>query len=203
MFLNLLSNCFNIFFNQFKLLQANDGNDSFSEVPDFKAFLEGSELVEYVQGHPNAAGCSIHESNLEKLLEYANNNISDEGLANVYYVDYIFNDNENFGDILLQIAEHPELWGNDIEEPVVVVKDIPYCSEQWFLMGENKDSCKFTHNGVEYVRFKDSDFAQECKAYERGTITVYGKIKKNTWAGRTTPQILIDDYEMTDTTYEF
>lgn len=179
------------------------GSDSFSEVPDFKAFLEGSNLVEYVQGHPNAAGCSIHESNLEKLLEYANSNISDEGLANVYYVDYIFDYNENFGNILLQIAEHPELWGNDIEEPAVVVKDIPYCSEQWFLMGENKDSCKFTYNGIEYVRFKDSDFAQECKAYERGTITVYGKIKKNTWAGRTTPQILIDDYEMTDTTYEF
>lgn len=153
--------------------------------------------------HANAAGMSIHESNLDKLLEYANNSISDEGLANVYYVDYVFEDNENFGDILLKIADHPELWGNDIEEPSVIVKNIPYNADQWFLMGENKDSCKLTHNGVEYVKFKNSDFAQEAKAYSRGTITVYGKIKKNTWMGRTTPQILIDDYEFVDTTYEF
>jgi hypothetical protein len=70
-------------------------------------------------------------------------------------------------------------------------------------MGENKDSCKLTYNGVEYVKFKNIDFAQECKAYERGCMTVYGKIKKNTWAGRTTPQILIEDYEFEDTTNEF
>ena len=70
-------------------------------------------------------------------------------------------------------------------------------------MGENKDSAKFTHNGVEYVKFKNSDFIQEITGYSRGYITVYGKIKKNTWAGRTTPQILIDDYEIEDATYEF
>ena len=179
------------------------GSDAFSEVPDFKKFLEDSGLVEYVQGHPNAAGCSIHESNYDKLLEYANTNISEEGLANVYYVDYVFNYDEDFGKILLTIAEHPELWGNDIEEPTVIIKGIPYSAEQWMLMGENKDSCKLTYNGVEYVKFKNIDFAQECKAYQRGEMTVYGKIKKNSWMGRVTPQILIEDYEFTDTTFEF
>ena len=179
------------------------GNDSFLEVPDFKAFLESSGTTEYVQGHANAAGVSIHESNLEALLEYANSHISDEGLSNVYFVDYIFNEAEDFGDILLTIAEHPELWGNDIEEPTVVIENIPYYKEQLFVMGENKDSAKFTHNGVEFVKFKNSDFIQEMQAYDRGRITVYGKIKKNTWAGRTTPQILIEDYEIEDATYEF
>ena len=179
------------------------GNDSFLEVPDFKAFLESSGTTEYVQGHANAAGVSIHESNLEALLEYANSHISDEGLSNVYFVDYIFNEAEDFGDILLTIAEHPELWGNDIEEPTVVIENIPCYKEQLFVMGENKDSAKFTHNGVEFVKFKSSDFIQEMQAYDRGRITVYGKIKKNTWAGRTTPQILIEDYEIEDATYEF
>ena len=178
------------------------GNDSFLEVPDFKAFLESSGTTEYVQGHANAAGVSIHESNLEALLEYANSHISDEGLSNVYFVDYIFNEAEDFGDILLTIAEHPELWGNDIEEPTVVIENIPYYKEQLFVMGENKDSAKFTHNGVEFVKFKNSDFIQEMQAYDRGRITVYGKIKKNTWAGRTTPQILIEDYEIEEATYE-
>lgn len=179
------------------------GNDSFLEVPDFKAFLESSGLPEYIQGHANAAGLSIHENNLDALLEYANSHISDEGLSNVYFVDYIFNEDENIRGMLLVIADHPELWGNDIEEPAVVVERIPYYKEQLFIMGENKDSSKFTHNGVEFVKFKDSDFVQEMTAYNRGYITVYGHIKKNTWAGRITPQILISDYEIEDATYEF
>ena len=86
---------------------------------------------------------------------------------------------------------------------MVVVERIPYYREQLFIMGENKDSSKFSHNGVEYVKFKDSDYIQEAMAYERGYITVYGSIKQNTWAGRTTPQILIQDYIIEDATYDF
>ncbi len=118
-------------------------------------------------------------------------------------MDYIFSSDENIAALLLQVAGHEELWGNDVEEPAVVVEKIPYFNGQWQLMGANKDSCKLTHNGVEYVRFKDGDFAQECQQYNRGLITVYGKIKKNTWAGRTTPQILIDDYEFEDADWAF
>lgn len=71
------------------------------------------------------------------------------------------------------------------------------------FMGENKDSVKWTHNGVEYVRFKDEDFAAELKMYETFEITVYGKCMKNSWQGRITPQIVIDDYNVRDTTNEF
>lgn len=153
--------------------------------------------------HANAAGMSIHESNLKDLLDYANTHISDDGLSNVYYVDYIFNESEDFNQLLLNIAAQPNLWGNDIEEPMVVVERIPYYREQLFVMGENKDSSKFNHNGVEYVKFKDSDYIQEMTAYERGYITVYGSIKQNTWNNKTMPQILIQDYEIEDATYDF
>ena len=179
------------------------GNASFEAVPDFKTFLEKSGYIEEAAGHANAAGVVIHESQLQNLLNYANTHISDEGLSNVYYVDYIFNENEDFSALLLNIAGQPNLWGNDIEEPMVVVERIPYYREQLFIMGENKDSSKFSHNGVEYVKFKDSDYIQEMTAYERGYITVYGSIKQNTWNNKTTPQILIQDYEIEDATYDF
>lgn len=179
------------------------GNAAFEGVPDFKSFLESSGCIEYCQGHANAAGLSIHESQLQNLLNYANTNLDASSLENCYYVDYVFKSNEDFAALLLQVAGHEELWGNDVEEPVVIVEQIPYFSSQWQLMGANKDSCKLTHNGVEYVRFKDVNFAQECQQYDKGIITVYGKIKKNTWAGRTTPQILIDDYEFIDAAWAF
>lgn len=153
--------------------------------------------------HANAAGMSIHESNLQKLLDYANSTISEEGLSNVYFVDYIFSADENIVPLLLNIAGNEELWGNDVEEPVVVVEKIPFDNSSLMVMGANKDSSKFNYNGVEYVKFKDSDYVQDFRSHTRGFITVFGKIKKNTWAGRTTPQILIEDYEIEDTSFDF
>ena len=146
---------------------------------------------------------SIHESNLEDLLAYANSHITDEGLSNVYYVDYIFEEDEDISPLLLNIAGRPNLWGNDIEEPKIVVERIPFNSSQLFVMGENKDSSKFNHNGVEYVKFKDSDYVQNMLGCEHGYITVYGSIKQNTWAGRTTAQVLISDYIIDESSYEF
>lgn len=153
--------------------------------------------------HSNAAGLSIHESNLQSLLDYANETIDDEGLENVYEVDYIFDWVERFDSIILAVADNPNLWGNDIEEPTIVVENIPFNGTSWQIMGANKDSSKLYCNHVEFVRFKDSDFAQEVSGTRQGLITVYGELKKNTWRGRTTAQVLIKDYEIRDTTYEF
>lgn len=179
------------------------GNAAFEGVPDFKSFLENSGCVEFVQGHANAAGLSIHESQLQNLLAYANNRISDEDLSNAYQVDYIFSADEDITPYAISIAEKPDLWGGDIEEPRIVIENIPF--ENWglFLMGADKTSIKFSHNGVDYVKFKDTDFIQEMRACRTGTITVYGMLKKNTWNGRTTAQVFIQDYEIVDTSNDF
>lgn len=179
------------------------GNDAFEAVPDLKGFLEDSGLTEYVQGHSNAAGISFHASRLNSLLNYANFNIPVDGLQNCYYVDYIFNSNESFGDIILTIADNENLWGNDVSEPKVVVEDIPVAASQVMFMGENKDSVKWTYNGVEYVKFKDADFAEQLKQYGTFNATVYGKCMKNCWAGRTTPQVVIEDCNIVDTSNDF
>ena len=54
-----------------------------------------------------------------------------------------------------------------VEEPTVVIKDIPYSASQWFLMGENKDSCKLTYNGVEYVKAEEKTEDKEQIGYQR------------------------------------
>ena len=179
------------------------GNDKFAAVPSFKKFLEDSGQVEYVQGHANSAGLSIHEDNLPALLDYANSKIDDAGLENVYEVDYIFDWTERYDSIILAVAGHPDLWGNDIEEPTLVIENIPFNGTDWQIMGTNKDSAKLYCNRTEFVRFKDVDFCQEVSSIRQGQITIYGELKKNTWRGRTTAQVLIKDYEIRDTTYEF
>lgn len=174
------------------------GSDTFEEVNDFRQFLLDSGLVEGVFGHPNAAGVEIKASNEQKLIDYANQHISDKGLDSSYEVDFIFERDESFSNTVLAIANASNLWGNDVKEPMIVAENIPFNSSNVMIMGENKSSVKFTYNGVEYVRFKDADFAQLMSGIPLGVITVYGKCMKNTWAGRTTAQIVISDYNISE-----
>ncbi len=124
-------------------------------------------------------------------------------MESCYYVDYIFKANENFSQLALIIADNEDLWGNDISEPQVVVEDIPLSSSQLFIMGENKDSVKWTLNGVEYVKFKDADFVDTLQQYGLFNITVYGKFAKNVWQGKTSPQLIIEDFNVEDASDEF
>lgn len=118
-------------------------------------------------------------------------------------MDYIFKATENFSQLALTIADNEDLWGNDISEPHVVVEDIPLSSSQLFIMGENKDSVKWTLNGVEYVKFKDADFVDALQQYGLFNITVYGKFAKNVWQGKTSPQLIIEDFNIEDASDEF
>lgn len=145
--------------------------------------------------HANASGVSLLASNKEKLLEYANSHISDEGLDSSYMVDYIFSNNECFSNLGLQIAMNEDLFGNDIEAPMVIVEDIPITNYR--IKGSKSDTTQISHNGVDYMKFLDTDFADGISMLPpSATITVYGKLSQNTYAGRTTCQIIIDDYEI-------
>ena len=178
------------------------GNDSFEEVPDFKKFLNESDLMEYTAGHSNACGFSIQHSRISQLLNYANTTISDQGLENVYDVDYIFNANENFTQLGFELAAAEDYWGNEIKEPTVVVEDIPLSSVM--VMGEKRDTTKISYGGLNYIRFKDTDFAQLTSHTTNGsTITIYGKFNINVYAGRKYLQIFIDDYEIKDSKFDF
>lgn len=72
------------------------------------------------------------------------------------------------------------------------------------FIGANKDTVKFSYNGVSFVRFKDMNFVKSIKEMKNGfAITVLGKANVNEWNGTTTPQIFVDDYSIRDTTYDF
>ena len=123
----------------------SDGN--FAGLPSFKKFLEDSGLVTYTAGHDNAAGWGLNGDKLNSLLKYANTHLRAEDFENCYLVDYIL-DGQNFNeDLLLALAEHPEYYGNHIEEPTIVVENIPLMNIM--AMGPNKDSMKISCNGVD------------------------------------------------------
>ena len=172
----------------------SDGN--FAGLPSFKKFLEDSGLVTYTAGHDNAAGWGLNGNKLEALIEYANKKLKAEDFENCYVVDYILDGNDYNDELLGAIASHPEFFGNHIEEPMFIIKNIPLMNIQ--VMGTSKDSIKISYNGIDYVKFKDTDFIEEVMNNRTKKLTVYGRANLNSWMGKESVQIFITDYELVE-----
>ena len=176
---------------------------SFAGLPSFKAFLENSKLIIYVAGHDAAAGIGISVNKIDTLIDYANKTLDKKDFETCYIVDYILDAEDNNGTLVRSLASHPEYFGNHIEEIKFVVENIPITDP--VLMGANKDSVKISYNGIDYVRFKDSDFAMKVLENKTQKLTIYGRANLNYWGGRTSIQVFVDDYELRkdDHKYDF
>ena len=176
----------------------SDGN--FAGLPSFKKFLEESGLVTYTAGHDNAAGWGLRGEKLDALIEYANKKLKAEDFENCYLVDYVLDGSDYIGELLGAIA-HPEYFGNHIDEPTVVIQNIPLMNVM--TMGTNKDSIKISYNGIDYVKFKDTKFIEEISANRQKRLTVYGRANLNEWMGKKSVQVFITDYELTEDTSKY
>lgn len=178
-------------------------DNNFQGLPSFKAFLENSGLVQYVAGHDGAAGFGITSKLVDDLFNYANTNLNADDFENCYTVDYVLDGRKNQVDLLSALASHPEYFGNHIDEIKVVITNITLANIM--VMGANKDSIKISFNGIDYVRFKDLDFIEQINNNRTKNLKVLGRINLNEFAGRTTCQIFIDDYEFTidNSKYDF
>jgi single-stranded-DNA-specific exonuclease len=170
-----------------------------SELKDFRKFLLESGLMEFVEGHGNAAGFGIKESNIDKLLEYSN-----EKLANVnfnegfYEADFVVKGNCSYLKNLIEDMDRgAKLWGQGNEEPMIVVEDITLQPGGYSIIGKNSDTIRFEFNGITYVKFKATELIEELKQKSgKLSIAAAGKGKINEWGGYRKPQILVDEIEI-------
>lgn len=140
-----------------------------SELPDFRQFLIDSGLVEFVEGHSNAAGVSIPIENLSKLNEYANEKLANVNFnEGIYEADFIEDASTPIAPLINEIGHADMIWGKGVEEPWIVIEGLIPRAENIQLMGANKDSVKWTHNGVCMVKFKDKNFIEVLKNLESG-----------------------------------
>lgn len=177
-------------------------NENFEALPALKSYLEETGLFSFVAGHENSAGFGIQEDKVSTFISLVNEQFSPDDFQNCYLVDYALDAYDiELNPLFMILAQHPEYFGNGVDEIKVVVKGIKVSSP--FFMGANKDSTKISCNGVDYVRFKDENFVEAVKMFNGGEMTVIGRLNLNTFAGKTSVQLFIDDYEFFDNRYEF
>lgn len=171
-----------------------------ADFENFKDFLNNSGFVEYGEGHQSAFGCGIYDYKFNEFLAYVNNALKDLEFEPCYKVDFIFQGNRFDGNNVIEIAQHKDLWGQSIDEPLIVIENLNVHKDNISLMSADKNpTLKIQlNNGVSLIKFKFSKEEFETLKREEGSIVmnIVGKCAINEWNGRITPQLLIEDYEV-------
>lgn len=178
-----------------------------SELKDFRKFLLDSNLMEFVEGHGNAAGFGIKQSDVDKLIEYANRELANINFNEGFYeADFITKGNSSYlADLINDLDAGKRFWGQGNEEPIVIVENITIPAGGYSVIGKNNDTLKFEFNGVTYIKFKATDLIDKLNMTDgKLSITAAGKCNVNHWGGGNVPQVLVDEIEIKESNpYDF
>ena len=170
-------------------------------VTDFKSICADTGVTMYQTGHPNAFGLGILEQNIPAFIQKTDAALVDMQDEAVYYVDYIYN-GDNIQPIdILTIADMQDLWGKDIDEPYLCIKNICINSDMVTVYKKKDNTLKITlSNGISLMKFKATD--EQCEMLQNSdgyyTLDIIGRANKNEWMGHVSAQIFIEDYEIID-----
>ena len=172
---------------------------------DLKEFLTESGYFEYVQGHANAAGCSIADKDLRAFHEYANRKLENldfgEGVYDVNFVRAAAD--PDIEDLVFDLANYEDTWGQQNPQALIYIHDLNITKDDYQIMGKNKDTLKITKFGISYMKFFAKDLIQQLSELNEIKINLVGKPNLNEWGGSFTPQIFIEAYEVEDGTFGF
>lgn len=91
--------------------------------------------------------------------------------------------------------------GND--EPLIFIENIFVTKADTKIIGKNKDTLRFEKNGITYIKFHAKKEIEELDKYDDIKIDLVGRGNINDWNGYITPQIIVEDMEISDSTLAF
>ena len=162
-----------------------------------RTLCESTEELTLAAGHEGAWGCAIPERNVDAFIQKTNELYKDVDFTPAYMVDFIWTPSQVNPQAIIEIAEL-DIWGQEMPEATVVVKDIPLSENNVSLIGLAKGhpTIKINCNGVEIMKFGSSEEEYEDFIQPNRTLTIVATCGKNEWNGKITPQLLIQDYAL-------
>ena len=166
-----------------------------------KDFFEESGFAQYTAGHANAGGIGIRDEDLSDFRIYCNSQLKDFDFTPTHKVDFIYDAKEldKYETDFYTLMEYKCLWGQEIEQPKIVIENIKLTSDKVQLMkGTTLKIIPSATSDLSAIKFKVSEQEYENLYSEAGcvTINVLGVCEKNTWNNK--PQLIIQDYEIID-----
>lgn len=171
-------------------------------IKDFKQFLSDSGYFEYNLGHANAFGTGVKKEKLIEFNEKINEDMKDIEIGSTSYeVDFILTPKQIKKSLIEELDSYKDLWGRGVAEPLIAIQTILVDKQNVQLLGKNKNTIKFTSNGIEYMKFftneeEYNEWMNMGSSVDALNFNVVGKVGLNIFRGRSTGQIVIEDYEV-------
>ena len=176
---------------------------------EFRKTCEDSSLFGFAQGHSSAFGFGIPITNIPQLKEYFMKTYGAMDLQNSYDVDFIIDDlNDATPSDFYRIQTNKYLWGKGVEEPLFALKNIPLFFMSASILGEKKDTVKYTYKNIDFMFFRrnEDDIMKNLVEHYNPTtnysINIIGKLGMSTFMGRAKSQVIVDDYEIIEKTQQ-
>lgn len=169
---------------------------------DFKQVCIDTKVCNYAQGHPNAFGLSIDEDNIQTFIQKTDQILSNMNDQAIYYVDYIYDSNTINKQNILDIANLEDLWGKDMDEPFIAVRNLKITPDMVTIYDKRGYTIKIkTPSEIDLIKFRATE--QDCEIFQTNNtgfiqVNIIGRCSRNEWMGNISPQIFIQDYQQID-----
>ena len=131
----------------------------------------------------------------------ANQLLKDIDEESVYLVDKIYNEKNVDSDDILAIAALGNIYGKDVEEPLIAIEKLKITKNMITLLSPDKNpTLRITlPNKINIMKFKSSvDEYESLSPADEGYIEInlVGSCNKNVWNGNISAQIFMKDYQI-------
>lgn len=170
-------------------------NYSNSPIGDFRNFLESTGLIMYAQGHASAFGFGIEDEHFDEFITKTNELLKDLEFNYKYDIDLIYENSDLSNYDVIDIAECENIWGQNIEEPLILIKNVTVTKDNLFLYKEKVLKIE-NQNGLSFVNLSSNQEEYDSLWTETGYITlnIIGSCSINDF--NQMGQIKIKDYEV-------
>ena len=175
-------------------------------ITEFKDICAATGYTMYEAGHQGAFGLGILEDNIENFVNATDLSLADMSDEPVYYIDHIFHGNDVDCNQVLEIANHPELWGSRMDEPYMMIEDLVVTNDMVNIYEKKTNTLKITlPNGLALIKFNITDDERDMfKGDGCIRLNIVGQCRKNEWMGNVSAQMEIKDYDIiTQSKYYF
>ena len=173
------------------------------DIKDFKGICQQTGVTDYTIGHPGAFGISIEQTKLDTFIQETDKILQDMSNEAIYYVDYVYTENNINGDDVIDIADMEYFWGKDVDPAMVAVHNLKITPDMVTIYNKKTITIKITlpDNLTTLMLFNASE--TDCNILQLNntgyiTIDCVGEPHKNEWMGNISPQIFIIEYQVVD-----
>lgn len=145
-----------------------------SNFTTFRNFLEQSGYFEYAQGHEGAFGAGIKDSKVQDFIKYSNAELANFDFTPKYYIDLEYEANLITPIEILGLANFDHLWGQGVEEPFILVKNIRLTKDNIALLKETTLKITLSIDGqdINLIKFGSSKEEYDLLYSDSGYVTI-------------------------------